>query len=151
MHGLIYETKEAVDTARITASSLSLQQRAAFEERHSQIIETGMEENPSMRLSEPIVKRWRKKRSKAKNLLDRCQKYRDEIVSLMNDFTIPFSNNQAERDIRMVKLQQKIPGTFRSEDGVVTAVYFPQSRRDKNPHLCRNKNPPCGTRIRYLV
>ena len=117
MYDLIYEIKEAVDTARLTASSLSHQQRAAFEERYSQIIEAGMEENPSMLLSEPIAKRGRKKQSKAKNLLDRCQKYRNEILSFMNDFTIPFSNNQAERDIRMVKLQQKISGTFRSEDG----------------------------------
>jgi len=117
MHDLIYEIKEAVDTARITASSLSHQQIAAFEERYSQIIEAGMEENPSMPLSEPIAKRGRKKQSKAKNLLDRCQKYRNEILLFMNDFTIPFSNNQAERDIRMVKLQQKISGTFRSEDG----------------------------------
>ena len=117
MHDLIYEIKEAVDTARLTASSLSYQQMTVFEERYSQIIAAGMEENPSMPLSEPIAKRGRKKQSKAKNLLDRCQKYRNEILLFMNDFTIPFSNNQAERDIRMVKLQQKISGTFRSEDG----------------------------------
>jgi transposase len=117
MQDLIYEIKEAVDIVRLTAISLSHQQIIAFEERYSQIIEAGMEENPSMPLSEPITKRGRKKQSKAKNLLDRCQKYRNEILSFMNDFTIPFSNNQAERDIRMVKLQQKISGTFRSEEG----------------------------------
>ena len=117
LHDLIYEIKEAVDTARHTSRSLTYQQSTDFEERYSRILETGMEENPSSPLSEPIAKRGRKKQSKAKNLLDRCQKYQKEILSFMDDFTIPFSNNQAERDIRMMKLQQKISGTFRSEDG----------------------------------
>ena len=119
LHDLIYEIKEDVDTARLAASSLSPQQRATFEERYSQILEAGIDENPSIALSEPIAKRGRKKQSKAKNLLDRCQKFQREILSFMHDFTIPFTNNLAERDIRMIKVQQKISGTFRSEEGAV--------------------------------
>ena len=117
LHDLIYEIKEAVDTTRQVSSSLDQQLKTDFEERYSRILEIGILENPVLPQLEPIAKRGRKKQSKAKNLLDRCQKCRTEILRFMNDFTIPFTNNLAERDLRMIKLQQKISGTFRSEEG----------------------------------
>jgi len=117
MYNLIREIKGAVDEIREHSGALDPRQVSYFEERYRQIIESGMQENPVPQVSGTVLKRGRKKQSKTRNLLDRCQKYEREILSFMYDFSVPFSNNLAERDIRMMKLQQKISGTFRSEEG----------------------------------
>lgn len=75
----------------------------------------GFDKNPIPANSDSIVKRDRKKQSKARNLLDRCKIFQREILAFMYNFSILFSNNLGERYIRMAKLQQKISGTFRKE------------------------------------
>lgn len=62
-------------------------------------------------------KRGRPKHSPAQNLLRRFRRYKDAILAFWRDKRIPFDNNLAERDLRMMKLQQKISGCFRRVAG----------------------------------
>ena len=62
-------------------------------------------------------KRGKTARSKARNLLERLRDFENETLRLMVDQNVPFSNSQAESDLRMTKVQQKISGCFRSMDG----------------------------------
>lgn len=117
LHTLILEIKGEVNSVPEHSHSLIPLKIADFEDRYFRIIENGFNEIPIPAYSDFSGKRGRKKQSKAKNLLDRCKKFHREILSFMHNFSIPFSNNLAERDIRMAKLQQKISGTFRSEEG----------------------------------
>jgi len=62
-------------------------------------------------------KKGKTARSKARNLLERLRDYENETLRFMVDYNVPFSNNQAENDLRMTKVQQKISGCFRSMEG----------------------------------
>jgi hypothetical protein len=62
-------------------------------------------------------RRGRPKQAPAKNLLDALLRHSDRVLAFLDDLSLPFTNNQAERDLRMAKVQQKIAGTFRSAPG----------------------------------
>jgi transposase len=86
--------------------------------RIDRIIERGKLINPENAREGPeLKKKGRKKRTKAQNLIIRFEKRRDDYLRFMTDEYAPFSNNLAERDLRMMKLQMKISGCFRTLSG----------------------------------
>ena len=122
MAALLLIIKGCVDETRETSDYLTAKQIIDFEKMYDYITKKGLEENPPpLDFDTKPKKRGRKKQTKPKNLLDRFVNYKGDILRFMYDFEVPFDNNLAERDIRMMKVQQKISGTFRSIQG---AHYF---------------------------
>jgi transposase len=84
--------------------------------RYNEILSAGYTLNPEPP-PKPKGQRGRVARGKALNLLDRFDKYREEIMGyFLYPGLYPYDNNQAERDVRMMKVREKISGTFRSEE-----------------------------------
>lgn len=90
------------------------QTRSRIRKRYCEIVLAGLPIHP-----EPVWKpgqRGRVKRGKALNLLIRLEDRYEEIMGFFEHEGVPFDNNQAERDLRMMKTHEKISGTFRSEE-----------------------------------
>lgn len=111
--------KAAVATASASGlSALPPADQERFLKGYERIVQAGYAQNPVTAPHGP-KRRGRRKQSKARNLLDRFREHPNEILAFMRDFAVPFTNNQSETDLRMMKLRQKISGTFRSFQALV--------------------------------
>lgn len=124
MKTLLREMQAATDDARAQgASQLAAAPRRAFVARYAAALASGLAANPPP--TRRPRQRGRCKQSPARNLLQRLWFQQAQVLAFLDDLTIPFDNNQAERDVRMLKTQQKVSGGFRSEVG---AAAFARTR-----------------------
>lgn len=86
--------------------------------QYFELLQQGFAANPQLSASRP-KKSGLPKQSDAKNLLDALLKRAEQVLAFLDNLSVPFTNNQAERDLRMMKVQQKISGTFRSTKGAM--------------------------------
>lgn len=124
---LLVEMKEAVEEAREAGrAALTEQEREEFFHRYDELVRRGLELNPERHIRRRQVEpgqatakkgRGRTPQSEARKLVARLESRREEVLCFLTDFRVPFENNQAERDLRMIKLQQKVGGCFRSGEG----------------------------------
>lgn len=97
-----------------TPREKSLEKQIEKELQYDSLLQEGFSQEP-----EPIKtsKKGKLKRTKGRNLLERLQKYKSAVLAFAFNEEVPFTNNQAERDVRPIKVKQKISGCFRTETG----------------------------------
>ncbi len=117
MKELLTESKAAVEQARVLGrQSLHPLEVTDWKACYAAILAEGYQANPPDPPPQ-VGKKGRRKQSAARNLLDRLSKHQDAVLRFLDHFAVPFDNNLAERDLRMVKVQQKVSGCFRSGAG----------------------------------
>ena len=119
MAALLVEIKAAVAATPAPAMCLSPPELLAFATRYDAVVQAGFDANPVPVLTAEGAekKRGRPKQPPPVNLLLRLRDFKGQVLAFMSDFRVPFDNNQGERDIRMVKVKQKVSGGFRTLEG----------------------------------
>jgi transposase len=107
---LLVEMKKAVEQAQAQGQKeLDTSRQHRFRQRYTQWVQLGFLLNPPPQ-TQPG--RRRVAQSPPRKLLIRLERYAHAVLAFMRDFRIPFDNNLAERDLRMMKVKQKISGAF---------------------------------------
>ena len=132
----LIQAKKQVEQAQLEGlTQLSEVKISVIEKEYLQIITN---EIKATCVPEPNVKpRGKPKKTKQLNFLNRCVNHKDSVLAFVHNFDVPFDNNLAERDIRMIKVKQKVSGTFRSLSG---AIHFARIRAYISTVKKNNKN-----------
>ena len=145
MVALLADTWHRVlDLKETDATSLSATELASIRTAYDAIIVAGHVANPA---PPPSGKRGRTRRTKAANLLGRLDLYAEGVLRFTTDFRVSFDNYEAERQVRMVKVQQKISGGFRTKAGATAWLAV----RSYLATVMKNGQNPLGALRRLMV
>jgi len=116
---LLVTAKDLADAARAAGQTrVDPVTRAVITAHYDHLLWQGWVANPwTAPPADRPRRRGRPPQTRAQNLLDRLRAHRASVLAFLDDLRVPFDNNQAERDLRMLKVQQKISGGFRTATG----------------------------------
>lgn len=110
---LLIQAKELKEIYHSDGVPIPPVMRNSISSTYNELIRVGLDENP------PPVKivgrKGRTKKTFARNLLERLDEYKEGVLRFIENLIVPFDNNLAERDIRMMKVKMKISGGFRDK------------------------------------
>ena len=113
MTALLIEMKLAAESARTAGNSrIAKATLTGFLDRYDATVDEALSLNPA-----PVGRKRDKLEKESYNLAKAMAKRKDDIVRFATDLRVPFTNNQAESDVRMAKLHAKISGPFRAMHG----------------------------------
>jgi transposase len=116
LKALLLGMKHGVEQAQARGdTALPDVERHALRARYHALVAAGLAAHPPPQRRPG--QRGRLKQSPSRNLLERLLLGHEAVLAFLDDLTIPFDNNQAERDLRTLKVHQKVSGCFRSETG----------------------------------
>jgi transposase len=115
MQALLRRACHATNLARQRGRPLEASFVARIQRRYDAIVTEGLVFHRAQPALPRTQRRGRRRRRIGHNLLVRLKERKEDVLRFLSDPDVPFTNNQAERDVRMMKLRQKISGGFRSE------------------------------------
>jgi transposase len=150
MRDLLRDANAAVNKARkACASALPPKTVAAFVVRYCGAIRLGLSFHRQLpKLAQKAGARGRPKQREGQNRLERLKTFKTETPRFLTDFDVPFTNNLAEQDLRMMKVKMKISGSFRTLEraqtfaSLRTVVSTDCGFRRSRPHIPIGSRPP---------
>jgi transposase len=121
LRATLLDANQAVRTAQAQgATALAPETIKGFEDRYWAAVREGLALHRSLpAFDSSTSSKKRKKQRPAHNLLLRFKTFKQATLRFLTDFTVPFTNNLAEQDLRMMKVKTKISGGFRTPKGAI--------------------------------